>query len=222
MPTPKIVSINPSSFRDDSLADMSLEGVVSRLKVEERMRRDINEDPRERPIAVHFRTRPAGLELSIDELHESLEVGAQILTRCMCRQAESWFNSLELVKTIVPVYRIIRNASDGHIDIEQQLKRGNNFNFITNIPVGNSGNTSYSSVGWVRDFFSELADPLGVPSYRLFLLGLVWSVTTCTSGQRSKSIAQYLQPEVLRFKQHLQERLLQLQYFSNVMSIRPQ
>ena len=221
MSTPKIVSINPSSFRDDSLVDLSLEEVVNRLKVEERMRRDTNEELGERPVSISFRSRPAGLEMSIDELHEALNVGEQVLTRCMCRHAEAWLRSLELVSVITSVYKIVRQAADGRVDIETKLKHGDTFNFITNIPVGGSnvsGVSSYSAVGWVRSYFNEIADPLGVPAYRLPLIGHCWSITTNTSGLREQSIKQYLDPEVARFKQHLKGRLKYLAYLSDVIN----
>lgn len=221
---PKSVSIHPKTFVDESLCDLSINVVVDRLKDEERLRRDTCDELGERPVPISFRSRPAGLEMSIDELHESLDVGEQVLTRCMCRHAESWLRSLELVGVIVPVYKIIRTAADGRIDVESKLKHSDNFNFITNIPVSSfsgSGVTSYSSISWVRSYFNELADPLGIPAYRLSLMGYCWSVTTNTINLRGNSIKQYLLPEVERFKQHLRERLKYLEYLSSIINDRP-
>ena len=220
----KPVSINPSTFKEDNLCDLSIDVVVAQLKTEERARRDTCEELGERPVSISFRSRPAGLEMSIDELHESLEVGEQVLTRCMSRHAESWLRSLELVSVIMSVYKIVRRAADGRVDVESKLKHSDNFNFITNIPVSSfnsSGVSSYSSIGWARSYFNELSDPLGVPAYRLPLVGYCWSVTTNTGGLREQSIKQYLAPEVIRFKQHLKERLKYLEYLSDIINDRP-
>ena len=212
----KPVSIHPSSF-SDNLADLPIEDVVARIKNEERVRRDNLDDMSQRSVPIRFRSRPASLEMCIDELRESLEVGGQVLTRCMCRQAEAWFRSLTQISVLTSVYRAVRRDSDGHIDIEEQLKRNNSFNFITTVPVGGSGMTSYSGVAWVRDYLSDLSAPLGTPTYRLFLLGLCWSVSTNVSSVRGHAIQRYLRPEVDRFLQYLHERMLLLAYFGDVL-----
>lgn len=202
----------------NSVLDLSIEDVVSRFKNEERVRRDNLDDVGERSVPIRFRARPSGLEMLIDELHEGLAVGEQVLTRCMGRHAEAWLRSLPQVGAIVSLYKVARSSADGHPDMEEQLKRAISFNFDTSVPVGGAGATSYSAVAWVRDYFDDLSKPVSIPTYRLYLIGLCWSATTNVSKVRPQSIKQYLSPEVKRFIRHLDERLKVLSCFCDILA----
>ena len=210
-------SLNPKEFKTDPLSVLPVEEVVNKFKGEERKRRENTEDEQERIVPVRFRSRPAGLEILLDELGESLGVGNQVLTRCMGRHAESWLRSLPQVPAIVSLYKVARSLSDGHSDMEEQMKRSVAFNFVSSVPVGGAGMTSYSSVAWINSYFDNLAIPLSITLYRLYLIGLCWSATTNISGVRSQAIKQYILPEVRQFTRHLDERSKVLSCFCDIL-----
>jgi len=216
----KGTSIAPSSFTD-SLHNLSIEEVVARFGDEERKRKDNHDDIGQRAVPIRFRTRPIGLEMSIDELHENLGVGERVLTRCMSRHAESWLQSLPQIASVVELYREVRRKADGQEDIEEWLKRGSNFDLYgggRRVTAG-AGMSSYSSTGWIRDYISELSSPLGIDSYKLFLIGLCWSASTNTSGCRQESISKYLTPETKRFVLHIQKRELLLDCYNRILDL---
>lgn len=219
---PRALSFCPASFSDDlpDLSLMSLEEVVSMFKDTERKRNQRTEPDNEAEVRWLARATPIELVSSLRLVAGDLGVSVSVLTRCMSRQLADWYaNRLD-----------VANLSDSYTRIYRQIKRRSytTLRIQAENPASFSyahqpeqGRVSFSTIRWIVGVLSELHTVLGIKSIDLFMIGMVWSLTTLANKDIDASnIDRYFLPEVHSMEIMLKDRAVDIEALNRKYLIR--
>lgn len=213
----KTASILPSSFVDSSLSELTAGDVIRKLHIDEAKRRRNAEDFNQSDVAIRFRSVPDGLIESLDGVSASCGMSRPVVTKCLSHHAMSWYQGMPQVKMLSSLYKAFLDNSDGFTDIARRVKR-DDYEFYKSVDF--DAPSSLRTAEFIASYFNELGKALGIPSYKLFLTGLCWSISTNVEGWTVNTVSKYLVPEVKNMQTYIGERILTLDYAEKVIKLR--
>ena len=212
------VLLNPSSFVDTDVTDLTAGEVILRYQGQEAKRRRNDDDYSQSDVPVPFRNAPDGLLEALDEVSSTIGIRKSIVTKCLSHHAMAWFQSMPRVAVLSQLYKTVHTQSDGYPDIIRRVKR-DDYEFLHPRPVIKSVD-SLRTVAFILGYYGDLSDVLGIPAYKMFLAGLCWSLSTNVEGWATNTVAKFLLPESQNIKRYLGERLLSLDYADKLVRFR--
>lgn len=219
--------VNLANLNDPKtpLHECPVEDIVAEFSGDEMSRKDKDDNYQERSVAVTYRATINGLETSIAQMCEddACGVGILVFERCCARQYASWYASLPVLKEIPKLYKsLLKQSADlGMPDIGSWINRTETFRFVNGVPAGApQGASSFSSVGKFKAAVHGYAVCTGIDEYKLVSIGLAWCISTNAKQLSSGNIRNFFKPEIKHLLDHLQERIMYLEYCQNVLDMR--
>lgn len=202
------VSLRPTAFSDDlpDLSQLSLEDVVARFKDTEKRRRLDTEPENESEVRWRVRSAPCELLSSLRIVSGNLGVSTAILTKCMSHQLADWYaNSLGLDRLSVEYHEVFRLIkAQTYSTLRWQAEHPAEFKFVGSVDVAR---TSVSTIKWVVARLSAVQDVVGVSVHNLFMMGLMWSLTTVAHREwDGNTVSRFFAPEVFNFETFVADR----------------
>ena len=216
--TPSPVSIHPSSFTEPSINELTAGDVIKMYQVQESKRKRGDENYEQSDVPIPFRSVPDGLLETLDEVVNTIGLRKPVITRCLSHHAMAWYQSLPQVSLLSQLYKTVHTRSDGFPDIIRRVQR-DDYEFLHARPAGGSVGV-LRTVSFILGYFSDLSAMLGIPTYKLFLSGLCWSLATNTEGWAANTVSKFLRPESQNMLVYLGERLLVLDYADKLVRLR--
>lgn len=202
----RIIPFNVGSFSDDSgVLDMSMEDVILSMMDKEKNRAKIARDNEmEQEVLISFREAPLGLLPSLKSVCINLNVSSSMLTRCLSHQIVAWYENMTDTRLVNVAYNITLDTmvKSGYTWLHKGLYREHNYTHTHQEDI----KSSIRSISWVRSKLSSMADPLGVPASRLFLVGLCQSLSNPINTTDLGASALRLREEVDNFRRFVSFR----------------
>lgn len=213
-------SIKPTSFKKPVLADMTAGDVIAANHVQEAKRLRDEGDYKERDVMISFRSAPDGLIGTIDGISQQTGFHKSVVTKCLSLHLMSWYQSLPQVSALTDSYKKLQAQADGHPDIWRKMQ-SDSYEFVCPRGVGANSNKAYMrTIAFVIGYLDDISDALGVPTSKLFLAGLCWSVSTNIDGWMNETVARYLRPESEKMTKHIIERVSLFRYVGELLAVR--
>ena len=219
-PTPdnKLVSLQPSSFTDPSIVDLT-SGEIIRMYLSEETKRKRNADNHnDSDVAISFRTVPEGLLESLDDIHHSTGFSRSVVTKCLSHHVMAWYQSMPKVTLLTGLYKNVQLRSDGFPDVVRKMKR-DDYEFVHPRAYTTSVGV-LRTIAFVTGYLDDIGAILGLRPYKLLLSGFCWSLSTNTEGWSQGTISKFLSPEADSIQVYLGERLLALDYANKLLKLR--
>lgn len=201
-----MVNLNPSHHSDDiDPLNASMEDVVAFfIDREKRRKRDFPDDDSQKETTIGIKPVPGGLVALLDYVAYDSGVSRALITRCLSHRIAAWYESLDSIRDILPIYRDVQlHALDGGLpDILDRIRA-----VTYRSSVSCYGASSFRTIAWVQARLSDLVGPLGVPIQYLFSIGLFESLVSTDSG-RYKGTLDVFRRELENFTTYLGQRLI--------------
>lgn len=214
----KTVPLNPSSFVEPSIIELTAGDVIRMYHTQEAKRKRVTDVYGESDVAVPFRSAPEGLLEALDEIADVSGMRRSVITKCLSHHIMAWYQYLPQVSLLSRLYKSVQVQSDGFPDIMRKVKR-DDYEFVHPRAINPSVGL-LRTVAYVIGYLGDISGILGIPSYKLFLTGLCWSLSTNTEGWAKDTVSRFLVPERDGVLSYLGERLLTLDYADKLARLR--
>ena len=212
-------NLKPSTFVKPVLADLSAGEVIRANHTNEAKRSRDQGEYAERDVMISFRSAPDGLIGAIDGIARDTGLHKSVVTKCLSLHLMSWYQSLPQVAGLTTAYGKLRTLADGYPDAWRKME-SDSYEFVCPRSTGRSEKAYMRTIAYVLGYLDDISDPLGVPSSKLFLAGLCWSISTNQENWLNITVKKYLVPERDKMVRHIGERVSLFRYINELILVR--
>lgn len=218
---PKTVSINPSSFSDeteqDKLVAMSCEEVID-FKVPQEIKRALQmSEEVECEGRVYFRSVPAGLLQALDAVSLHKNRSRRIITKCLAHQAVALMSTMKEIDEINRLYTEIVALHGRHGGLSSLLEQIDNQQFLCLNERVSKG--EFRAAEKLILYFGDRANGLGIDTSTFFSVGLSWALTTAQDDNLIGAVDD-LHPTLVDFRQYVFERSILMRAYKTIANSR--
>lgn len=201
---PNHILLTNFQTEEEISASESCDSVISRLAGREKQRTSQESAPEESNEWCSYSSLPRGLSVALSSIKQSTGHSARTITKCLSHQMVALFSASPDIQSLYADYGSVSKMAAKHGGMDDLVERIGHpvFRYVSENPVSGKFQTVGKLFGMVR----SLPPSLGMDMYRLFGIGLVWSLSTTSREALSGVVARALRPELDHFQQYLWER----------------